>query len=123
MSRFADYPNVPFDVDKDITRAVLESCTERIKDNYYKGRMHGLALVIDKNTAYYNASAIMRDEDRLKAMMGGEVMKAYFEYIKTCLGRDPYYRVDSEHTNPDLNGIYMHAVTIGNVSGGSAMRG
>ncbi|KAG8314658.1 hypothetical protein J6590_087496 [Homalodisca vitripennis] len=112
----SDYPKVPFDVDEDIKRSVLRSCTERIQGQFYLGHAHGVELVIDKSTAYFNASSIIPDENSLNELMESDVMKVNFDYIKSRLNRTPYYRV-TDQENPQLDGVYMHGMVIGNVLG------
>lgn len=112
-----NYPNVPFDIDKDITRSVLESCVRNIEKHYSLGRAHGVELVIDKKTAYYNASNLMPNGDKdVNDLIESDVMKLNFEYIESRLGKWPVYEVKGE-ANTSLNGVYMHALTIGNVLG------
>lgn len=111
---FPQYPVVPFNIDEDIGRSVLDSCVSQIEGNYYAARAQGADLVIDRDTAYFNASDLVGDDKRLNELLSSDTMKLQFDYIKYGLGREPFYRVTGK-TNRRLNGTYMHGVTIGNV--------
>lgn len=116
LPRVDEYPKVAFDIDADITKGVLNSCIQQIEDDFYFARAHGVDLVIDKNTAYYNASQILSNEKDLETMMQSDVMKLIFDYIEKKIAKEPYYRV-LNRDNKLLNGVYMHGMTIGNVLG------
>lgn len=111
-----DYPHVPFDIDRDISEGVLGSCVEQIKGNFYSGRRHGVQMVVDKETAYYNASLYVTDENDMKYLMEGEIMKNCFDYIRKEFNKRPFYRVEDQEC-ARLNGVYMHGLTLGNVLG------
>lgn len=111
-----EYPKVRFDIDGDIRQAVLDSCFERIHENFYLAKAHGVDLVIDEDTAYFNASNVIRDSDKLSNLMKSDVMKANFDYVKDRLGRTPYYEVYDQNIQ-SLNGVYMHGIVIGNIIG------
>lgn len=115
------YPMITFDVDKDITEAALSACTNHIQDSFYEGLAHGVELVIDKKSGYFNASTVVSDDSRLDALLKSDVMKTNFEYIKTSFGKDPFYHVVGKD-NKRLNGVYMHCLAIGNVIGNRSVR-
>lgn len=114
VPRFGKYPEIPFNIDQDIRQVVLNACVGQIEDNFYAGRAHGADLVIDRDTAYYNASSLVGDDERLDQLLNSETMKLQLGYIKNSLSAEPYYRV-KDKTLTRLNGIYMHGITIGNV--------
>lgn len=112
---FEQYPEVPFDIDGDVRRCVLKSCVARIEGNYYTGRAHGTDLVIDKDTAYFNASNLLTDREALEELLDNdETIKLQLAYIADELKQKPFYRVSGEK-NALLNGIYMHGLAIGNI--------
>lgn len=116
------YPNVSFDIDKDIRTCVLRSCLYRIEDNYYAGRAHGSDFVIDTDTAYFNASNLVTDDSKLNALLTrNNSMRLQFDYIEQQLGRIPYYRVTGKD-DVRLNGVYMHGITIGNVLSAASVK-
>lgn len=121
LPRFGQYPEVPFDIDEDIRRSVLQSRVHRIEGNYYTGRAHGADIVIDADTSYFNASNLVADDPRLDKLLGSETMELQLDYVKNGLGREPYYRVTGKANNL-LNGIYMHGITIGNVMSIASLR-
>lgn len=114
MAQFGEYPRVPFDIDADVRRDVLNSCVRHIDGKYYAGRAHGADIVIDTDTAYFNATNLVSDARRMDELLDSPTMRKQIAYIETVLGKHPYYRVSDNH-DPRLNGIYMHGITIGNV--------
>lgn len=118
---FGEYPDVPFDIDQDIRRSVLGSCIRRIEGDYYEGRAHGADLIIDRDTAYFNASNLVRDNRLLNELMDSETMRLQFDYVQNELKRRPYYIVVGRD-NRQINGVYMHGISIGNVIAVAASR-
>ena len=111
-----EYPRVPYNIDSDVKQGILRSCEKQIQGDFYYGRAHGLYMVIDKSTAYYNASIYFATENELNNLMDRVEMKVQFDYIRDRLGREPFYRVVGQH-NKTLNGVYMHGLTMANVAG------
>lgn len=113
-----EYPRVAFDVDRDVREDVLRSCATRVVGNFYVARAHGVEMVVDKETAYYNASNIVGGDNDMDALLeDSDVMKNVFDYVRRTFHKRPFYRVTDHDDYPLVNGVYMHPLTVGNVLG------
>jgi len=113
---FPDYPRVPFNVEEDIKQGILRYCVNHIHGDYYYGHAHGVDMIIDKATAFYNASVYLPGDVDMRMFMECDETKRLFNYLRELCGREPFYYVNGQEMNV-LNGVYMHGLTLANVVG------